>query len=114
MTVAVCLYCGAMKHGAWTSCSDCGHTPEELEDKAKHVIASDHHFSVSELESISVRIREGKPINFKPEDVEGYVASLQTSSFSNFRVGLYVYGCLGGIIALIVGAVILYAKLIGR
>jgi len=32
MTVAVCIQCGAIKHGAWTSCPECSSEPTDRSD----------------------------------------------------------------------------------
>ena len=73
MTIAVCLKCGSMKHGAWTPCQTCGHLPESLEDKAKHLFLTDHYHQRDELDPIAEAIRSGKAVNF-PEDMLAAVA----------------------------------------
>ena len=75
MTIAVCLKCGSMKHGAWTPCPQCKHIPEEEKDKAEHIIASDHHFDPKVLEDISARVKQGEPVEFDPKMVEDFMAT---------------------------------------
>jgi ribosomal protein L40E len=108
MTVAVCLKCGAMKHGAWTPCRKCGHTPENLEDKAKHVMTSDRYFSQADLEDISTRVQNGQPLHFDPKQVEEYVASLKTTKTDGKRIGLFVFSFFAVIVVVIVGAIYLF------
>src|SRR5438552_13423691 len=110
MTVAVCLKCGAMKHGAWTRCRKCGHTPEDLEDKAKHVMTSDHYFSQADLERISTRVQSGQLLHFDPKQVEEYVATLKTTKTHGRRIGLFLFGFFAFIVVVIVGAIYLFAR----
>lgn len=42
MTIAVCIYCGAKKFGAWTLCGSCGKRPTGSEDAFKSLMHSDH------------------------------------------------------------------------
>src|SRR5207249_11106349 len=63
------LKCGGMKVGAWTICPECKHTPDDLEDQAKHLMASDHYFSQADLELISTRVQSGQPLHFNDENV---------------------------------------------
>jgi len=73
VTIAVCIKCGAIKHGALTPCSECRFTPEENEDKAKSMIATDHHLSEEDLEQIGQRIRAGQPVAYPKEAVADYI-----------------------------------------
>ena len=109
MTVAVCLKCGAMKHGAWTPCPRCKHTPTEPEDRAKHVITSDDFFSKADLDGISARVRSGQPLNFDPKQVAEFVETIATAKPGK-NVGLFVFGFFALIIAVIVGAIYLVTK----
>jgi hypothetical protein len=45
MPIAICLLRGKKKFGALAPCPNCGHQPELLEDKAKHLTLSDHYYS---------------------------------------------------------------------
>jgi hypothetical protein len=67
MTVAVCLKCGAIKHGAFTPCLECGHEPDDHEDLIKHLLVTDHYLSRQQIEAVSKHIREGKPVSFPPD-----------------------------------------------
>ncbi len=77
MTVAVCLKCGAMKHGAWSRCAKCRHDPKDLEDRVKHMLTSDNHFTPFDLEDISTRVRTGQPLEFNSETVMAAVTTLK-------------------------------------
>jgi hypothetical protein len=68
MTVAVCLKCGAFKHGAWTPCPACQFLPNDDESLTRHMLASDHHHDPEGLKAISERVKAGQPVEV-PEDV---------------------------------------------
>src|SRR5690606_37279656 len=53
MTMALCVKCGAMKHGAFTPCSECRAIPDTEIDIAYTLLFSDHHFEESVLHEIS-------------------------------------------------------------
>jgi len=66
MTFAICIACGAEKFGAFVACSRCGYAPEQVLDKAKSLILSDHHFPPSELSKCGRSIEAGRQIPFDP------------------------------------------------
>lgn len=103
-----------MKHGTWTPCRKCGYTPANLEDKAKHLMTSDHYFSKADLEGISARVQSGQPLHFDPKQVEEYVATLKTTKTDAKRIGLFVFGFFAVIIAVIVGAIYLFPRFVSR
>jgi hypothetical protein len=70
MTVAVCLRCAAIKHGAWTLCTRCGFLPEEGEDLAKSVMLTDHCFDRAALDGFAEQIESGQGVSFDPEAVK--------------------------------------------
>jgi hypothetical protein len=70
MTVAVCLKCGAIKHGAFTECRKCGHHPDDEEDLTKHLLVTDHFHDRKTLDAIAARIKAGLPIEFDPESLK--------------------------------------------
>lgn len=100
-----------MKFGAWTPCRKCGHTPENLEDKAKHVMTSDHYFSQEDLESISTRVESGQPLHFDPKQVKEQVATLKTAIPSP---GLFVFGCFTVVVVVMIGAIYLFHILVSK
>jgi ribosomal protein L40E len=67
MTVAVCLKCGAIKHGAWTRCLECGYTPDDDESYTRHLLVTDHYLSREQLEEVAARVKSGQPVDFPPE-----------------------------------------------
>ena len=112
MTVAVCLKCGGMKHGALTPCPECKHMPQDDEDKARHVMTSDHFFSNSDLEAISERVQSGKPLHFDPKQVEEFVAAMAISEpHKNARRFTFVLFAL--ILAVFVGAIYMLISFVG-
>lgn len=110
MTVAVCLKCGAMKHGAWTPCPKCRHTPQDPEDKAKHMMTSDHYFSKADLESISTRVQGGLPLSFDPKQIEQAVNFLKNQKGGRISAALFVYGFFTIIAIVIVVAIYLITR----
>ncbi len=77
MTVAVCIRCGAMKHGALTPCAECQFDPEENEDKAKAMVLTDHLLPLRELETISNRIKTGEPVTYPKETIDEYIKTFE-------------------------------------
>ena len=61
MTVAVCVRCGAIKHGAFNYCKACGMRPETETDAAYSLALTDHYFSAAVLNKISTDMLSGKP-----------------------------------------------------
>ena len=108
MTIAVCLKCGSMKHGAWTPCPQCKHIPEEEKDKAEHIIASDHHFDPKVLEDISARVKQGEPVEFDPKMVEDFMATAKemANDSKNGKSGCISIASLGVVIFIILAMVI--------
>ncbi len=64
MTTAVCLECGRIKRGAWTSCPDCGFEPCGPDQLAQAVLVSDHFLGREVLEAMGERCRRGEPWQF--------------------------------------------------
>lgn len=77
MTAAVCLKCGAIKHGALIACPSCQFLPEENLDKAQAMIVTDHYLSQADLEIIGNRVRDGLPVQFPEEAVQQYLELLE-------------------------------------
>lgn len=72
MTVAVCVKCGAIKHGAFNPCNSCGSHPEAEIDLAYSLALTDHYFSADVLEQISAAMLEGKPRPSLPPEQEDF------------------------------------------
>lgn len=64
MTTAVCVKCGAFKHGALVPCPGCGHHPSTPRDQAEHLVLTDSFRGTGELTAISERIKAGLPLEF--------------------------------------------------
>ena len=69
MTMAVCLRCGEIKHGAFNPCPKCGYRPDDDESLTKHLLVTDHYHTADTLRDISTRIKSGQPVTFDPESV---------------------------------------------
>jgi hypothetical protein len=70
MTVAVCLRCGALKHGAFNPCPSCHYTPDDDESLTRHLLSTDHYLEQEQLEAISERVKTGLPVEFSSEMLE--------------------------------------------
>ncbi|MBB5038427.1 hypothetical protein [Prosthecobacter dejongeii] len=77
MTAAVCLECGRMKTGAWKACPVCRFVPESLEDRARHLITTDHYLKPDKLEAISREIQAGQKPQFVDEQVRAVMEQLE-------------------------------------
>jgi hypothetical protein len=91
MTLAVCLECGELKHGAFTPCQKCGYTPNDDESLTKHLLVTDHFLDSKSLQSIADRVKSGKPIHFDPESLKQAWVSKEQMDAENKRIGR---GCL--------------------
>jgi hypothetical protein len=112
MTVAVCLKCGALKHGAWTPCPKCKHTPQDPEDKARHLITSDHYFGKADLEGISARVQSGLPLTFDPKQIEEAADAVKTIGSPDKSVRLFVFIFFAVVLGAILGSVYLIVRFI--
>lgn len=65
MTVAICIRCGTIKIGAFSTCEQCGYTPDyenDPEEQKLCLLLTDHFHSVEKLEEIGKAIAEGAKI----------------------------------------------------
>jgi len=103
MTVAVCLNCGELKHGAFTKCFECGYTPNDDESLTKHILVTDHYHDQQTLKAIAERVKAGQAIEFDPDTLKkAWVSKAElNASGRRFAVGWAIF--LLAIIALAVG-----------
>ena len=87
MTVAVCLNCGELKHGAWASHLKCGYTPDDDESLTKHLLVTDHYHSREMLEAIAARVKSGEPVEFDPETLQAAWVSKEQLDAETKRLG---------------------------
>jgi hypothetical protein len=73
MTVAVCIKCGSIKHGAYNDCQICGVRPETEIDLAYSLALTDHYFSLDVLREISSDMKRGAPRPSLPPEQEDYM-----------------------------------------
>lgn len=89
LTVAVCMKCGAKKHGAWTPCRKCRHSPFGEHELAWSVVLSDHSLPRDELDRASQFIaRTGKLPDVEDSILNKQMRSIQASSRSLAKRGL--------------------------
>lgn len=58
MTRAICIRCGAEKHGCWTRCRDCGHAPFGEVELADSLCLSDQYLDEEDLPAVVEFIQE--------------------------------------------------------
>jgi len=68
MTVAICIYCGSVKGGAFVPCSSCGKTPDNEDDMVRSFVLTDHHFPVAQLQYLSEKIKSGSNLDLQIDD----------------------------------------------
>jgi hypothetical protein len=91
LTVAVCVKCGARKHGAWTPCRACGHSPFGEDEVAWSLILSDHRLSADQLQEASQFIAAtGQMPGIDPDVLNREIASVRAKARSLARMGLLV------------------------
>ena len=56
MTIAVCLKCGGLKHGAFSPCTKCGRSLQNAQELAQSMAFTSHGYSFQELEEIGAEI----------------------------------------------------------
>ena len=61
MTQAVCFKCGAMKFGAFVSCTACNEEPKTDDELISSLSMTDHYFDMPTLQAIAAKVREGDP-----------------------------------------------------
>jgi hypothetical protein len=108
VTVAVCLKCGAFKHGAFNLCRRCGYTPDDEESLTKHLLVTDHYLSQEELGAIAEKVKAGEPVEFPPETLKAAWVSKAQLDAEARKLGR---GCLIGCIVAIAiagGFLVLY------
>ncbi len=70
MTIAVCVFCGSMKFGAFVCCESCGVTPSSEREIAYSLVFSDHHFDRHALRNISEFMKNGNAHPILPKEQE--------------------------------------------
>src|SRR5262245_35051327 len=76
MTIAVCIRCGKMKHGAITACLACRFTPKEPEELAKSIMLSDHVCDSAALDKASETLKRGGIVEFDPQALAQWTAGI--------------------------------------
>ncbi|MGH7232942.1 MAG: hypothetical protein ACREJU_16525 [Nitrospiraceae bacterium] len=77
MTVALCVKCGAFKHGAFNTCDSCGFRPVDDYDFAYSLALSDHYFTLEALREIGAAIpKNGRP-SLPPEQEKQMLATIR-------------------------------------
>ena len=106
MTVAVCLKCGAFKHGAWTPCTSCGYRPDSDESCTKHLLATDHYLTREELEKTAACVKAGEPVEFSPALMKK--AWVRAADVRKRSVGCTVAGVIAVAVVLLLAAAAVY------
>jgi hypothetical protein len=106
VTIAVCIECGSIKHGALNPCTKCDYTPTDNESKARSMIVTDHFLSRSDLDGIAERIRNGQPITYPQEAVDDFIKMFEENPNIEGEAGRFIYGCFA-VIGLVVIAIVI-------
>lgn len=106
MTVAVCLRCGELKHGAWTTCPQCGYIPDDDESFTKHLLVTDHYYSVEQLKELAARVKAGETIEFDAETLKE--AWVKKADVDEQQRGCTV-GCIGVLVVVLLAIAALVA-----
>ena len=78
MTTAVCVKCGGIKHGGFTTCGECGFLPASEFDLAYSLALTDHYFDQNKLQEISKDMRAGQPRpSLPPEQEEEFLKAIR-------------------------------------
>jgi hypothetical protein len=109
MTVAVCLKCGDLKHGAWTPCTSCGYCPDSDESYTKHLLASDHYLSREQLEKTAACVKAGEPVEFSPALLKK--AWVRAADMRKRSLGCTVAGVMAFAVILVLAAAAVYGLL---
>ncbi|HXM65260.1 MAG TPA: hypothetical protein VN911_00905 [Candidatus Acidoferrum sp.] len=64
MTLAICIFCGVEKFGAFTPCDTCGTVPTTIIDRAKSLMLSDHNFPPEDLREFGRAIESGMGVPY--------------------------------------------------
>ena len=104
MTRAVCIQCGASKHGALTLCTTCSFQPATPEEQAKAIILSDHHMSASALTEAGEQLASGKQFHMDPELVAAYANEIRENPGLTSAPGcrLAIYVLVGAVLVLLI------------
>jgi hypothetical protein len=98
MTVAVCLECGAFKHGASTPCRKCRYEPNDDESYTKHLLITDHYLSREQLEEVADMVKRGEQPQFPVELLkQAWVSKVEVDK-TNRRMGV---GCLALLVIIV-------------
>jgi hypothetical protein len=77
MTVALCVKCGELKHGAFNTCNGCGFRPVDDYDMAYSLALTDQYFALDTLREIGAAIpKHGRP-SLPPEQEEQMLATIR-------------------------------------
>jgi tetratricopeptide (TPR) repeat protein len=80
MTTAVCVFCGAMKVGAWTPCDSCGQVPTTEAERIRALASTDRYHDASTLERLAAVVRKGGQIELDEESTASLRRMLRTES----------------------------------
>ena len=79
MTQAVCFSCGRIKHGAFSSCENCGKEPRTNDDLALSMALTDHYFSHEQLMQMGAKIKAGEKLDVNPAQKAEIIDTIKTA-----------------------------------
>jgi hypothetical protein len=78
MTLAICTDCGASKHGAFSTCSECGFRPIEARDLAKSMMLTDHFFKADQLHAFGTRIKDKETVSYDEKQLQQWIEEFES------------------------------------
>lgn len=78
--IAVCVYCGALKHGSFSMCEECNLQPFGERLLAESLYMSEHYFLDEGLHALSKIIREGNTPPFEEDVIERLIEDIRLNA----------------------------------
>lgn len=80
MTIAVCVRCGALKHGAFKPCSRCGGAPNSDHETALALGLTDHYLDVNKLEQVGKTLESGQMVSLPDAFMKEMLTEVERSA----------------------------------
>jgi hypothetical protein len=78
--IAVCVYCGGLKHGSFNACEECGLQPFGERFLAESLYMSEHYFLDEGLQAFSEIIRNGDVPPFEEDVIEKLIGTIRQNA----------------------------------
>jgi hypothetical protein len=78
--IAVCVYCGGLKHGSFNACEECNLQPFGERFLAESLYMSEHNFLDEGLHAFSRIIRDGDVPPFEEDFIEKLIGQIRQNA----------------------------------